>query len=393
VEIHEILQIADAVTDFGTKRNFAGYSKHDGLNSPILHTLSFNNKWLRLIFIQAIMRFPVNLRPVFFTEKSRNPKGIALFAKGYLLLYKATKNERYKTLAEELLDWLMENHSNKNQQFSGYCWGYNFIWQSPFFYAPKFSPNLTVSVFPGEAFLLGYKLLQHEKYLEFAAGIAEYVLHDLPVLKETDTEKCLGYVSAEVSTQVININSMAAAFLAKLYVETKSETYKENAIKLMNFVVNNAIENNRWTYTTNIERSYVDNYHTGGIIDEILETMESLNSWNWKTILMNALNYYQKHLFTNEGAPRNRDNREYPYDIHGAAQGIITFAKMSRMNPEYIEFADKIYNWTIRKLYSGRGYFYYQKTRLYTKKFNLMRWCNAWMLYAMGELLLAKTMR
>ena len=108
---------------------------------------------------------------------------------------------------------------------------------------------------------------------------------------------------------------------------------------------------------------------------------------------MNALNYYQKHLFTNEGAPRNRDNREYPYDIHGAAQGIITFAKMSRMNPEYIEFADKIYNWTIQNLYSGKGYFYYQKTRLYTKKFNLMRWCNAWMLYAMGELLLAKTMR
>lgn len=391
MEIHKILQIADAVTDFAVKEDFSGYSKHDGLNSPILHALSCDNKWLRLVFIQAVMRFPINLRPFLFTEKSRNPKGIALFAKGYLLLYALTKNERYKMLAEELLDWLMEHHANTDQQFSGYCWGYNFIWQSPFFYAPKYFPNLTVSVFPGEAFLLGYQLLQHEKYLAYATGVAEYVLHDLPVLKETDTEKCLGYVSSDVSEMVININAMAAAFLAKLYVVTKHESYQANAIKLVNFVVNNAIENNRWTYTTDVGHSYVDNYHTGGIIDGIFETMENLEYWKGKTTLIHAVDYYQKYLFTNEGAPKNRDNREYPYDIHGAAQGIITFSKMSRMKPEYREFAEKIYAWARKHLYSGKGYFYYQKMRWYTKKFSLMRWCNSWMLYAMGELLLAKT--
>lgn len=391
MEEHILLTVVNKLTDFAVQNDFAGYSKHDGLNSPVLHALSCNNKWLRLIFIQAIMRFPVNLRPLFFTEKSRNPKGIALFAKGYLLLYQATKNERYKTLAEALLDWLMENHSNKDQQFSGYCWGYNFIWQSPFFYAPKYFPNLTVSVFPGEAFLLGYRLLQHEKYLAYVTGVAEYVLNDLPVLQETPTEKCLGYVSADVSEMVININAIAAAFLAKLYGVTKHGSYQKNAIKLVNFVVNNAVENNRWTYTTDIEHSYVDNYHTGGIIDGILETMENLNDWRWQPTLLDAVQYYGQALFTKEGAPKNRDNREYPYDIHGAAQGIITFAKMSRMKPTYREFAEKIYDWTIEHLYSREGFFYYQKMRWYTKKFSLMRWCNSWMLYAMGELLLAKT--
>jgi uncharacterized protein YyaL (SSP411 family) len=285
----------------------------------------------------------------------------------------------------------MENHSNKDQQFSGYCWGYNFIWQSPFFYAPKYFPNLTVSVFPGEAFLLGYKLLQQKKYLEYATGVAEYVLNDLLVLQETPTEKCLGYVSAEVSEKVININSMAAAFLSKLYVVTKREEYKENAIKLVNFVVNNAIDDNRWTYTTDVDHSYVDNYHTGGIIDEILETMEHLHDWRWKSTLLNAAQYYEQYLFTKEGAPKNRDNRKYPYDIHGAAQGIITFSKISRLEPEYMTLAEKIFDWTINNLYSIKGYFYYQKMRLYTKKFTLMRWCNAWMLYAMGELLSKQT--
>ncbi len=390
MESTEILKIVQALTDFAVANDFAGYSKHDGLNSPILYALAFNNRWLRLLFIQAIMRFPINLRPVFLTEKSRNPKGIALFAKGYLLLYNVTGNERYKHLVEELLQWLMQNHSNTDKQFSGYCWGYNFIWQSPFFHAPKFFPNLTVSVFPGEAFLLGYKLLHHEEYLEYALGVAEYVLHDLPVLQETRTEKCLGYVSGDVSTKVININSMAAAFLSKLYVETKKETYKENAVKFVNFAVKNVIDDNRWTYTTDIEHSYVDNYHTGGIIDEILETMEALNYWKWRPTLLSATTYYQDCLFTEDGAPRNRDNREYPYDIHGAAQGIITFSKMSRIAPKYLQFAEKLYHWTIKNLYSGKGYFYYQKTRWYTKKFSLMRWCNAWMLSALGELFLAK---
>ncbi len=387
----ELLRIVETVTDFARGRDFSGYSKHDGLNSPILYALALNNRWLRLLFIQLIMRSPINLRPLLLTGKSRNPKGIALFAKGYLLLYQVVKNEQYKRLAEELLEWLMDNHSNKNQQFSGYCWGYNFIWQSPFFHAPKYFPNLTVSVFPGEAFLLGYKLLHNEQYLEYAVGVADYVLHDLPVLVETDTEKCLGYVSADVSTKVININSMAAAFLSKLYVATHNEYYKEQAMKLVSFVIHHAIDDNRWTYTTDTAHSYVDNYHTGGIIDEIFEMMESLDYWEWKTTLMNAVTYYQKNLFTEKGAPKNRDNQEYPYDIHGSAQGIITFSKISRIDPKYTQLAEKIYDWTLVNLYSGRGYFYYQNMRYYTKKFTLMRWCNSWMLYGMGELLLAKT--
>jgi len=31
--------------------------------------------------------------------------------------------------------------------------------------------------------------------------------------------------------------------------------------------------------------------------------------------------------------------------------------------------------------------FYYQKNKFYTKRFTLMRWCQAWMAYAMSEYL------
>ena len=41
--------------------------------------------------------------------------------------------------------------------------------------------------------------------------------------------------------------------------------------------------------------------------------------------------------------------------------------------------------WTMANLYDARGYFYYQKTRLYTKRFNLMRWANGWMCRALAQ--------
>ncbi|MBF0497069.1 MAG: hypothetical protein HQK58_10925, partial [Deltaproteobacteria bacterium] len=117
---------------------------------------------------------------------------------------------------------------------------------------------------------------------------------------------------------------------------------------------------------------------------------ESLDHWEWKPLLLRATEYYEKHLFTADGAPKNRDNQEFPYDIHGSAQGVITFSKVSRLNSDYLHLAEKILDWTIREFYSGDGYFYYQKTKYYTKRFSFMRWCNAWMLYALGEYLGAK---
>jgi hypothetical protein len=74
-------------------------------------------------------------------------------------------------------------------------------------------------------------------------------------------------------------------------------------------------------------------------------------------------------------------NQVYPMDVHGAAQGIITFALAGDL-----EFASRIAHWTIRHLYKGDGNFMYQRTRFYTKRFTLMRWCNAWMARALAVL-------
>jgi hypothetical protein len=74
------------------------------------------------------------------------------------------------------------------------------------------------------------------------------------------------------------------------------------------------------------------------------------------------------------------NDTEYPYDIHGYAVGIITFTKAGD-GP----MAEKILQNAVRSMWDEReGRFYYQRRNRYTKRFTLMRWCQAWMACALS---------
>ena len=70
-------------------------------------------------------------------------------------------------------------------------------------------------------------------------------------------------------------------------------------------------------------------------------------------------------------------------EIHNQAQGIITFAKLRDFDRSYLKFAQRIAEWTIENMRDGKGYFHYQKHRLYTNRIPYMRWAQAWMLAAL----------
>lgn len=125
-------------------QNYSGYSKFDALNSPLLMGLTCNNKWLRFFFIQVVKELPFNIRPLLKVKKSKNPKGIALFARAYFFLYQLTSEKNYLEKGEALLQWLLEHPSTGCQHL---CWGYNFVWQSTLFLQDEFEPNAVVSTF------------------------------------------------------------------------------------------------------------------------------------------------------------------------------------------------------------------------------------------------------
>ena len=368
-------------------KNFAGYSKFDALNSPLLKTLSLNNKWLRLLYTQAVKACPLNIRPALGVKQSRNPKGIALFARAYLSLYEKTGDPNALKEAESLLRWLLDNPSPHRQNL---CWGYNFIWQNTIFLQDMFEPNVIVTIFVGEALLHAYRITRHKVYLDSAQSVARFLLDEVPVLYEDDNERAIAYVLRKVDAVVLNNNALVGAFLIKLRKETGDNKLRETAEKLIQYTVNRRTDYYAWYYTEPKEKSPIthDNYHTGGILDALIEYYENTGDDRFMDSYMKGLEFYENRLFEQDGAPRWMYNKRYPYDIHGAAQGIITFSKVGVHDIRYIEQATKIADWTYKTLYRPDTEDYaYRQGRFIKWNYSLMRWCNAWMARAVGEML------
>ena len=384
------LNICIDVLNYAESQDYEGFSKFDACNSPFVKAITFNNKWLRGGSLLFVNKFPFNIRSLLGVQKSKNPKGMALFAQAYFNLYQVTKNDEFLRKGKWCVDWLIKNPS---EGYSGLCWGYNFDWQSRAFFAPKYLPNCVVTVFVGETLIKAYELSKDETYLKLAQNIAKFLLIDLPIIYEDDETKCVAYVPSKVSSIVLNINALVGAFLAKLWKYSKIGDYLIQARKLIQFVIDHRTNYDAWYYTFPPGDSIIrhDNYHTGGILDAILEYMQYTKNYDLENIHLSGLKYYRNNLFLENGAPKWMNDQVYPFDIHGSAQGIITFCKASKFNPEYGNFASKIAEWTIKNLYNhNEGYFYYQQGKFFKHKFTLMRWCNAWMCKALSELLLMR---
>jgi hypothetical protein len=101
-----------------------------------------------------------------------------------------------------------------------------------------------------------------------------------------------------------------------------------------------------------------------------------------------GLSYYQENLFEADGAPRWMNDKRYPYDVHGSAQGIITFKKAARHEETFLPQAVKIADWAIKNFYRRKSRdFVYRRGRWTKWNYSLMRWCNAWMARALAELI------
>jgi rhamnogalacturonyl hydrolase YesR len=217
-------------------------------------------------------------------------------------------------------------------------------------------------------------------------------MRDLPVLCDHQDEMAIAYVPEQARTPVLNNMTLSGAFLVKLWRETGNAEMLSTANKLLNFTVKRRTAYGAWYYThpPNMSLLKHDNYHTGGILDGLMEYFEETNDDRYLSVYWAGLSYYHRYLFEEDGAPRWMNDRPYPYDIHGAAQGIVTFAKAGHHKPIFLADANKIAEWTINNLYRPRTKdFAYRQGRFVRWNYSLMRWCNAWMCRALAEMLVS----
>jgi hypothetical protein len=379
--------VALRTLDRGEQDGYAGYSKFDALESPIVRALSFGWWPLRLVWTQVVTRAPINLRSLLLVREAINPEAPALFARANLDCLAMGWRGPFAERACRCLDWLLAHDASGQGGYHGRCWGYHHAWQSPGFYRPRNAPNCYVTAIVAGALLHGHRLLGRDEYLDAARSAAQFILRDLPILQESEEEKCIAYVPhLRGRFQVININALAASVLGEVGGLTGDAEALAQARKLMTFVARRRTPYGAWHYTVDPRHSLVahDNYHTGMILDALLAYERATGDLRFQADYSAGLRYYREHLFLASGAPKWTSTRIWPHDVHGAAQGTLTFSLAGDLAT-----ASRIASWGLTHLYKGDGSFAYQRGRLITKRFTLLHWCNGWMARALAALLLA----
>ncbi|MCB2187215.1 MAG: hypothetical protein KQJ78_12405 [Deltaproteobacteria bacterium] len=367
-------------------QDYAGYSKFDVFNSPVMRALSLNNQYLRMFMAPAWARSPINLRPLVFTEKSRNPKGIALFALAYLHRYQAQGQKADLAEAEILLTWLKDHAC---QGYSGMCWGYDHAWQNLRFYAPKYCPNIVVTGNISYAFLKAHEITGDPEHLAVARSSVDFILKDLEAPINEPTMRNIGYIPGS-TWAVLNINGLAATILGWVGSLTREPELSSEARRLMAFLVDKQTPEGAWYYAWPAKSAIakIDNYHTGNVLDWLLEYSRHTGDAEFLPRYDLGLAFYRRHLFLPDGAPKWMSDKDFPQDVHGAAQAVVTFVKAAQWrDPTCRADAERTAAWALDNMQTPQGWFYYQKGRHFTKRYTLMRWCNAWMAYALGLLM------
>jgi rhamnogalacturonyl hydrolase YesR len=367
--------------DYCEHENFRGYDPFDGLTSRFFQSVPWirSNRLIRLAWIQAFKRSPLNLRPLLGVQKAHNPKALGLFLSGYCNLYQADARQEYRDKMDFLV---LEIQHAVSEGWSGDCWGYNFDWQARAFFQPRYTPKVVASSFIANALLDTYEITGDPALLASARSTCNFIINDLSRTYDKKGNFSFSYSPLDKSV-VFNASLLGSRLLSRVYHFTAEELLKDTAEKSVAFCCSYQQENGSWSYGLLPFHQWVDNFHTGYNLECIADYMKYSGNHCYEHALTKGFDYYINSFFTKEGIPKYYHNAVYPIDIHASAQLVITLFKLDKL-AACKEMAEKVLLWTIANMQSSRGYFYYQVNKHFSSRIPYMRWAQAWMFYAMS---------
>jgi hypothetical protein len=380
--------VLERTLDTARIQQFEGYSKHDALNAPWVARLAGRSRWPRLAATQVVTRSPIDVRPLIGVRKARNPKGLSLFARALLARSRLTGSSQDAAEARQLLDWLIDHPA---PGFSWPCWGYPYPWQDVGFFAPRDFPNRVVTSFVGQALLDAYETVRDDRYLDVAAQAVRFLLDAPKTLFEDERRRCVSYVpDPSIDWIVMDVSALAGALAARVGALAGNEELVREGGRLVRYVVSKQTGDGAWFYAEPPTASHIthDNYHTGFILDALLQYGLAAGSDEFQAAYDRGIEFYQRRLFEPDGAARFMSDRLYPIDIHGCAQGVITFSLQQRHLGTGAAEARRILTWTLDNMWDpATGWFYYQQRRGFRTAIRELRWCQGWMSWALARYL------
>jgi len=377
-------EVALALLEYCEARDWAGHDPYDALNSPVWRRIPFLNfKLARLALTQVNKRSPVNLRPLLGIGPKHNPKGLALFVSSLLSLSRSGVAEK-RLAARDLCERLLESRSPDHDL---HCWGYSFPWQTRWGLVPAGAPNLVCTTFAANALLDAYEETGESRFAESARSAAEYLVDELYYSSAGGSVAGFAYPLPSMRHEIHNANFLAAALLARAGAVCGDGRFLEPALAGARYSAAKQHRDGSWAYGERRNYRWVDHFHTGFNLCALRELGNHARTDEFEPVMARGFDYYRRHFFRDDGAPKYYDNRTYPIDAHCVAQAIITLVELRDLRPGSERLARKVMDWAHSGLWDSRGYFHYRVYAVGKNRISYMRWTQAWMLRALATLL------
>ncbi len=360
--------------------SYRGFDPYDALQSPLFALpILRSNKIARLAAQQVLRRLPFNIRSLLGIQKGYNSVtlGLSLQAISSLLMVNPQKKEALRNEGNRLISEIELLSSAKS--FSGHCWGYDFAWQARYAAIPANCPTVVATGIVTNALFEYYKCTSDPRAFELCESAVKFVLSDLRRTVEGETF-CFSYSPFDTQ-KVYNATMKGARLLAQVYSVTGEKKLCQEAEKTMSFVVNNQRPDGSWAYSLGDARTWVDNFHTGYLLDCLDECITITGRREFVPNLEKGVSYYLSNFFVDNRIPKYYSNSVFPIDLTAGGQAILTLVRFGQL-----ETAVSVALYLIDQMQDPGGFFYYRKNRFLTNKISYMRWSNAWMYAALSNL-------
>jgi hypothetical protein len=381
-------QIHDALgktEDYVRRRNFGGYDPYDALMSPLFRLpLLRSSHYTRFAAQQVLKRLPVNPRPVLGIQPHVSAVTCARMLEGYVHLFALRPDERdhYVEAIEVCLRRLAELRS---PGFSGDCWGYEFDWESRYAQTliPAGLPNIVATGIVTNALFETYRLMGDRSALDSCVSATRFLLRDLERAKAPGGGFCWGYFPRDRHL-VLNATLKGARLCAQVFSSTGDYALRETAQATVKFVADHQRPDGAWPYSVGDPRSWVDNFHTGYVLD-CLDAYEHYTGDDaFRSVKSRGWRYYRSNFLTADYVPKYFDHQVHPIDATACAQTITTLCTFQDLST-----AAHVASWALANMWRRDGAFVYQRHARFTNRVPYMRWSIAPMFCALSRLLYA----
>ncbi len=255
------------------------------------------------------------------------------------------------------------------------CWGYHFDVQTRVFFYPRETPNTIATAFAGLALIDAGQALGNERLLALATGVGDFFLRHIPQTEGREGA-FFGYLPGD-RTPIHNANTLVCALLARLAAGTGREDMRTAAEAGLRWTVALQRGDGSWPYGEEQDLDWVDNFHTGYVLDSLICCAEAGVEVDGGSALERGLAYYRDRLFLQDGTPKYLPQSVYPIDAQCVAQGIRTMTLAASHDASYGALAWRVFDFALRQMQRGDGSFIFQRRRHWTNPTPHMRWVVA----------------